>query len=172
MTRTASRAAHQAASAAAAPAAAPPAHTTVAATGGAQTTSREPPAADAEPAAANGSAAVVREPAGPRKPAAQFAAVGLATRIPELAKWIAARPSFTFADAAAASAPSPCSQTVMAYTLPDPRLASALTELGYVVTAGGKNGYTVTVIKTPAGGLMSSDSRPLPHVTGAGTSGR
>jgi len=153
MTRTAARAADQTASAAAGQVAAPPAHTTVAATGGAQTTSREPPATGVEPAAANGSAVVAREPAGPKtaKPAAQFAAVGLATRIPELAKWIAARPSFTFADAAAASAPSPCSQTVMAYTLPDPRLASALTDLGYVVTAGGKNGYTVTPIKTPAG---------------------
>jgi hypothetical protein len=38
----------------------------------------------------------------------------------------------------------------MAYTLPDPRLASALTELGYAVIAGGKNGYTVTAIKAPA----------------------
>jgi hypothetical protein len=35
----------------------------------------------------------------------------------------------------------------MAYTLPDARLASALTALGYVVTAGGKNGYTVTAIE-------------------------
>jgi hypothetical protein len=153
MTRTAARAAHQTAGAAAGQVGAPaPAHTTVAATGGSQTISREPPATDAEQPATNGSAAVSREPAGPRtaRPAAQFAAVGLATRIPELAKWIAARPSFTFADAAAASAPSPCSQTVMAYTLPDPRLASALTKLGYVVTAGGKNGYTVTAITTPA----------------------
>jgi hypothetical protein len=71
----------------------------------------------------------------------------MATRVRELAKWIAARPSFTFADAAGASAPSPCSLTVMAYTLPDARLASALAELGYVVKAGGKNGYTVTAIK-------------------------
>ena len=70
----------------------------------------------------------------------------MAIRIPEMAKWIAARPSFTFAEAAAASAPSPCSPTVMAYTLPDARLASALAELGFLVTAGGKNGYTVTAI--------------------------
>jgi hypothetical protein len=70
----------------------------------------------------------------------------MATRIPEMAKWIAARPSFTFAEAAAASAPSPCSLTVMATTLPDARLASALAELGYLVTAGGTNGYTVTAI--------------------------
>jgi hypothetical protein len=34
----------------------------------------------------------------------------------------------------------------MAYTLPDARLAAALAELGYVVTAGGKNGYTVTAL--------------------------
>jgi hypothetical protein len=74
----------------------------------------------------------------------------MTTRIPELANWIAAQPSFTFADAAAASAPSPCSPTVMAYTLPDPRLASALAELGYLMTAGGKNGYTVTAVKAPA----------------------
>jgi hypothetical protein len=40
----------------------------------------------------------------------------------------------------------------MAYTLPDPRLAPALAELGYVMTAGGKNGYTVTAIGArPAG---------------------
>jgi hypothetical protein len=38
----------------------------------------------------------------------------------------------------------------MAYTLPDARLASALAELGYLVTAGGKNGYTVTPIKAQA----------------------
>ena len=84
------------------------------------------------------------------KPAAKFAKVSMATRIPELAKWIAVHPSFTFADAAAASAPSPCSPTVMAYTLPDARLASALAELGYLTTAGGKNGYTVTAIRPPA----------------------
>ena len=76
--------------------------------------------------------------------------MSVTTRIPELAKWIAAQPSFTFADAAAASAPSPCSLTVMAYTLPDARLASALAELGYLMTSGGKNGYTVTAIKAPA----------------------
>ena len=67
-----------------------------------------------------------------------------------MAKWIAARPSFTFAEAAAASAPSPCSPTVMAYTLPDARLGSALAQLGYFMTVGGKNGYTVTAIKAPA----------------------
>lgn len=78
-------------------------------------------------------------------------AVSMAIRIAELAKWIASHQSFTFAEAAAASAPSPCSPTVMAYTLPDPRLAPALAELGYLMTAGGKNGYTVTAIKAPAG---------------------
>jgi hypothetical protein len=117
---------------------------TVAASGGSPTTSREPPgqraaATGARPAADNG------------KLTAKFAAVSMATRITELAKWIAARPTFTFADAAAASAPSPCSPTVMAYTLPDARLAPALAELGYMMTAGGKNGYTVTAIKAPAG---------------------
>jgi hypothetical protein len=154
---TVNRAVNQTANPAAAQLAAPPAHTTVAASGGSPTTSREPPgqpgaATDAEHAAKNNKPAVARKPAGARaaKPAAQFAAVGLATRIPELAKWIAARPSFTFAEAAAAGAPSPCSLTVMAYTLPDARLASALTALGYVVTAGGKNGYTVTAIEAPA----------------------
>ena len=67
-----------------------------------------------------------------------------------MARWIAARPSFTFAEAAAASAPSPCSPTVMAYTLPDARLGFALAELGYLMTAGGKNGYTVTAIPRAA----------------------
>ena len=147
MNSTATRAADQTAKAAAAQLAAAPAHTTVAASGGSPTTSREPPgrwpaATDSKHAAKNGS------------PAAKFAAVSMATRIPELARWIAARPSFTFADAAAASAPSQCSPTVMAYTLPDARLAHALAELGYLMTAGGKNGYTVTPIKAP--------SRPKP----------
>jgi hypothetical protein len=154
MISTASRAANQTANAVADQLAAAPAHTTVAASGGSPTISREPPgelaaATDAEYAAKNDKVAVSRKPAGARaaKPTAQFAAVSLATRIPELAKWIAARPSFTFAEAAAASAPSPCSLAVMAYTLPDARLASALTTLGYLVTAGGKNGYTVTAIE-------------------------
>jgi hypothetical protein len=156
MTSTANRAVNKTANTAAAQLAAPPAHTRVAASGGSPTTSREPPgesaaAADAQHAAENNKPAVSRKPTGARaaKPTAQFAAVSLATRIPELANWIAARPSFTFAEAAAASAPSPCSLTVMAYTLPDARLASALTALGYVVTAGGKNGYTVTAIGAP-----------------------
>ena len=135
MTSTATWVADQTAKAAARLAA--PARHTIAASGGSPTISREPPgqwaaAHDAEPAAAN------------------FAKVSKATRIPALAKWIAARPSFTFADAAAASAPSPCSQTVMAYTLPDARLAPALAELGYLMTAGGKNGYTVTAIRATA----------------------
>jgi hypothetical protein len=146
MTATATRAAEQTASATAAQLTAPPpAHTTVAASGGSLTTSREPPAAtDVEHAATNGKPAVPRKSAKSARPANRFAAVSMATRIPELAKWIAARPTFTFADAAAASAPSPCSVTVMAYTLADARLTSALAELGYVVTAGGKNGHTVT----------------------------
>ncbi|MGO8962060.1 MAG: hypothetical protein ACLQFR_32505 [Streptosporangiaceae bacterium] len=143
MTSTATRAANQTARAAAAHPSASPAHNTVAASGGAPTTSREPSGpwavgTAAEHAARNGN------------PAAKFAAVSMATRIPKLARWIAARPSFTFADAAAASAPSPCSPTVMAYTLPDARLASALAELVYLMTAGGKNGYTVTAIKATA----------------------
>jgi hypothetical protein len=157
MTGTATRAANQTAKAAAARLTAPPAHTTVAASGGSLTTSREPPgqlatATDGEHTAKNGKPAVSRKAAAAKAagPPAKFAAVSMATRIPELAKWIAARPTFTFADAAAASAPSPCSLTVMAYTLPDARLTSALAELGYVVTAGGKNGYTVTAIKAPA----------------------
>jgi hypothetical protein len=156
MTSTANRAVNLTANAAPAQLAPPPAHTTVAASGGSPTTSREPPgqsaaAADAQHAAENNKPAVSRKPAGARaaRPAARFAAVSLATRITELASWIAARPSFTFAEAAAASAPSPCSLTVMAYTLPDARLAAALTALGYVVTAGGKNGYTVTSIEAP-----------------------
>jgi hypothetical protein len=143
MTSTATQAASQSAEAAAAQIATPPAHNTVAASGGSATTSREPlgqwsAATDAEHAARAA------------KPAAKFANVRMATRIPELAKWIAARPSFTFADAAAAIAPSPCSPTVMAHTLQDARLASALAQLGYLTTAGGKNGYTVTAIKAPA----------------------
>jgi hypothetical protein len=156
MTSTVARVANQTAMAAAAQLAAPPVHTTVAASGGSPTTSREPrgqsaAATDAEYAARDGKPAVSRKPAvGKAGPPARFAAVSMATRIPELAKWIAARPTFTFSDAAAASAPSPCSLTVMAYTLPDARLTSALAELGYVVTAGGKNGYTVTAIKAPA----------------------
>jgi hypothetical protein len=145
MTSTASRAATHTAKAAAAKLAAPPAPNTVAASGGSPTISRKPPgrwapANDAESASS----------CKPAANAGKFAAVSLATRIPELAKWIASQRSFTFADAAAARAPSPCSLTVMAYTLPDARLASALAELGYLVTAGGKNGYTVTPIKAPA----------------------
>jgi hypothetical protein len=157
MTSTVARAVNQTAKAAAAQLAAPPAHTTVAASGGSPTTSREPPgrstaATDAEHAAKDAKPAVSGKPAVGKaaRPPAKFAAVSMATRIPELAKWMAARPTFTFSEAAAASAPSPCSPTVMAYTLPDARLTSALAELGYVVTAGGKNGYTVTAIKAPA----------------------
>jgi hypothetical protein len=157
MTSTATPAANQTAKAAVAQLAALPAHTTVAASGGSLTTSREPPgqsaaATDAEHAAMSGKPAVSRKAAAAKaaRPPGKFAAVSMATRIPELANWIAARPTFTFADAAAASAPSPCSLTVMAYTLPDARLTSALAELGYVMTAGGKNGYTVTAIKAPA----------------------
>lgn len=143
MTSPAARAAHHAAKAAAAQLGTPPARNTVAVSGGSATTGREPAgrwaaATDAEHAAKAA------------KPAANFAKVSMAIRIPELAKWIAAHPSFTFAEAAAASAPSPCSPTVMAYTLPDARLASALAELGYLTTAGGKNGYTVTAIESPA----------------------
>ncbi len=132
MISTASRAADQTARPAAAQPSASPAHNTVAASGGSPTTSREP-----------SGQRVVGSAAGH---AARFVSVSMATRIPELARWIAARPSFTFADAAAASAPSPCSPKVIAYTLPDARLASALAELGYLMTAGGKNGYTVTAI--------------------------
>jgi hypothetical protein len=114
--------------------------TTVAASGGAVTTSRGP---------------LGQRAAGTHaEQAVRFAAVSMTTRALELAKWIASRPSFTFADAAAANAPSPCSQSVMAYTLPDARLSSALADLGYRMTAGGKNGYTVTPITpiTAAGG--------------------
>jgi hypothetical protein len=157
LTGTAARAADQTSSAPATQLTTSTAHTTVAASGGSPTTSREPPgqpaaAIDADHAATNGKPAGPRNPAAAKaaRPAARFAAVSMATRIPELAKWIAARPAFTFADAAAANAPSPCSLTVMAYTLPDARLTSALAELGYVVTAGGKNGHTVTAIKAPA----------------------
>jgi hypothetical protein len=134
MTSTAIRAASRTAKAAAAELVEPTGHTLVAASAGSQTTSREPR----------------RTMAAARQPAARFASVSMTTRIAELAKWIAALPSFTFAEAAAASAPSPCSPSVMAYTLPDARLASALAELGYQVAAGGKNGYTVTAIEDPA----------------------
>ncbi len=128
-----------------------PARTTVAASGGSPTTSREPPgqraaATGARHAANNGKFEDSGKP-GVTK-AAKFAAVRMAIRVPELAKWIVARPSFTFAEAAAARAPSPCSQTVMAYTLADPRLTSALAGLGKAITAGGKNGYTVTALKS------------------------
>src|SRR5580693_3405774 len=114
-----------------------PAHSVVAASGGSVTTSREPLGESAEVTNNQHGSAKVAKPAA----ASQFAKVSMSIRIPEMAKWIAARPSFTFAEAAAASAPSPCSLTVMANTLPDARLASALAELGYLVTAGGKNGY-------------------------------
>jgi hypothetical protein len=148
MTSTASRTANKTANPAVPQLTAPPARTTVAASGGSLTTSREPAgAATVKDAGKNHKPGVSGTPAAE---AEKFAAVSMATRIQELAKWIAARPSFTFAEAAAASAPSPCSLTVMAYTLPDARLASALTKLGCVVTAGGKNGYTVTAIKVPA----------------------
>jgi hypothetical protein len=157
VTSAASRAANQTANQAAAQVAAPPARTTVVASGGSLTTSREPTgqspgAADARHATMNDKPGVSCKPSDPKaaKPTGPFPAVSMVTRISELAKWIAARPSFTFADAAAASAPSPCSLTVMAYTLPDARLAAALAELGYVVTAGGKNGHTVTAIEASA----------------------
>ncbi len=116
-----------------------PAPSVVAACGGSVTTSREPPGERTKADDAPGESAAT----------APFVRVNMAIRIPELAKWIAARPSFTFAEAGAASAPSPCSPTVMAYTLPDTRLTSALADLGYEITAGGKNGYTVTAIKAP-----------------------
>jgi hypothetical protein len=140
-----------------------PPHSVVAASGGSVTTSREPVAhwpesTDSQHVSTHARATVsrTRHPkatsARIAKPAAaaQFAKVSMANRIPAMANWIVARPCFTFAEAAAASAPSPCSPTVMAYTLPDPRLTSALAELGYLLTAGGKNGYTVTAIKAPA----------------------
>ncbi len=133
MTSAAIRAASRTAEAAADDLAEPTGHTMVAASAGSKTTSREP---FGTPTA--------------RRPAVKFASVSMTTRIAELAKWIAVLPSFTFAEAAAASAPSPCSPSVMAYTLPDARLASALAELGYQVAAGGKNGYTVTAIEDPA----------------------
>ena len=140
-----------------------PAHSVVAACGGSVTTSREPLGESAEATNNQHGSAMDAKATGTRgrrpgataaklaRPAAaaQFAKVSTAIRIPEMAKWIAARPSFTFAEAAAANAPSPCSLTVMASTLPDARLASALAELGYRVTAGGKNGYTVTAIMAP-----------------------
>jgi hypothetical protein len=127
-----------------------PAHSVVAASGGAVTTSREPLG---EPAKSTDSypddSYPKAIPARVARPAAAppFAKVSLATRIPAMAQWIAARPSFTFAEAAAASAPSPCSPSVMAYTLPDARLGSARAQLGYFMTVGGKNGYTVTAIE-------------------------
>lgn len=142
MASTATRAAHQVADAAAAQLAAPSAHNTVAVSGGSATTGREPHGQWA--AATN-----ARSDAKAAEPAAKFAKVRMMVRIPELAKWIAAHQSFTFAEAAAASAPSPCSPAVMTYTLSDARLASALAELGYLTTAGGKNGYTVTALTAP-----------------------
>jgi hypothetical protein len=142
MTSTATHA-DQIAGVAAAQLSAPPARTIVAASGGSPTISREPPGQWAQ-------ATDARQSAKDGKPAAKFAAVSMATRIRELAKWIAVQPNFTFADAAAASAPSPCSPTVMAYTLQDARLASAVAELGCLMTAGGKNGYTVTAIESAA----------------------
>ncbi len=132
MKRPATRAGRQAADATAA---APPGHHTVAVSGGSPTTGREPP----------GQRVGAKAP----RPAAKFAKVSMAVRIPELARWIAARPSFTFAEASAADAPSPCSPSVMAYTLLDARLASALADLGYLTMAGGKNGYTVCPIESP-----------------------
>jgi hypothetical protein len=143
MPSTATRAADQTAGAAAGQAVAPSVRNTVAVSGGSATTGREPLG---QRTAATGAGLAAKA----AEPAAKFPKVLVAVRIPELAKWIAARPSFTFAEAAAASAPSPCSPAVMAYTLPDARLASALAELGYLTTAGGKNGYTVTAITAPA----------------------
>ena len=137
-------------------------HTVVAACGGSVTTSREPPgdwarSTDEQRSATETTKAPTAgftrtSEATPAKPAsaAKFLRVSMATRIPALAQWITNHASFTFAEAGAASAPSPCSPTVMAYTLPDARLASALAELGYRITAGGKNGYTVTAIRAPA----------------------
>jgi hypothetical protein len=142
MARTATRAAHAAADAAAAQLAAPSVRNTVAVSGGSATTGREP---DGQRTAAI-KAGPATQGAGP---AAKFAKVRMMVRIPELAKWIAGHQSFTFAEAAAASAPSPCSPAVMAYTLADARLASALAELGYLTTPGGKNGHTVSAITAP-----------------------
>ena len=136
MASAATRTDHQTADAAAAGLGGTPARHSVAASGGSATTGREP----------DGQWAAAKHAAKSARPAAMFAKVSMAVRAPELARWIAARPSFTFAEAAAASAPSPCSPSVMAYTLPDARLAAALAELGYLATAGGKNGYTVTAI--------------------------
>jgi hypothetical protein len=151
MTSVVRRATNQTPEAGAAAVVAPPAHTVIAASGGSQTTSREPPgqwAVITGHTAENGKPTISRKPGAAK--AARRAPVSMSIRIPELAKWIAAHTSFTFAEAAAASAPSPCSPTVMAYTLPDPRLAPALAELGYLLTAGGKNGYTVTAIRAAA----------------------
>jgi hypothetical protein len=138
MASAATRADHQTAAAelSAAPARRSAARHSVAVSGGSATTGREPA----------GQWVVAKHAAKDARPAAMFAKVSMSVRAPELAKWIAARPSFTFAEAAAASAPSPCSPSVMAYTLPGALLASALAELGYLATAGGKNGYTVTAI--------------------------
>jgi hypothetical protein len=149
MTSAAIRADQQTAEAAGPELAATPARHTVAVSGGSATAGREPP----------GHWAVAKHAAKAARPAATFARVSMAVRIAELAKWIAARPSFTFAEAAAASAPSPCSPSVMAYTLPDARLASALAELGYLATAGGKNGYTVTAIRASANPNASRASK-------------
>jgi hypothetical protein len=130
-----------------------PAHSVVAASGGSVTRSREPLGEEAKLDDSYTDDSYPKAiPARVARPAVApaFAKVSMATRIPAMAKWIAARPSFTFAEAAAASAPSPCSPAVMAYTLPDARLGSALAQLGYFMTVGGKNGYTVTAIKAPA----------------------
>ncbi len=127
-----------------------PAHSVVAASGGSVTLSREPLGEQATSADSHPDDSYPKAiPARAARPAAAppFAKVSLATRIPAMAQWIAARPNFTFAEAAAASAPSPCSPSVMAYTLPDARLGSALAQLGYFMTVGGKNGYTVTAIE-------------------------
>jgi hypothetical protein len=132
-----------------------PAHCVVAASGGSVTRSREPlgeraKSTDSYPDDCHPDDTYPKPiPVRVARPtvAPPFAKVSMATRIPAMAEWIAARPNFTFAEAHAASAPSPCSPTVMAYTLPDARLGSALAQLGYFMTAGGKNGYTVTAIK-------------------------
>ncbi len=153
MSSTVTQTASRTTKVAAAQLAALPLHTTVAASGGSPTTSREPPGQWAGASGA-GPSAKIGKPEAARKPgvakATKFAAVKMAIRIPELARWIAAHPIFTFAEAAGASAPSPCSPTVIAYTLTDPRLGSALAELGCMMTAGGKNGYTVTAIEAGA----------------------
>lgn len=149
MASAATRTGHQTTDATVADRGATPARHSVAASGGSATTGREPA----------GQWAVAKYAAKAARPAAMFAKVSMTVRVPELAKWIAARPSFTFAEAAAASAPSPCSPSVMAYTLPDARLASALAELGYLATAGGKNGYTVTAINASTKPKASSASK-------------